>query len=114
MSPVSNPVDGPAFDLGDSMILGINTMISTWLHIDNLIQSGGGVEPRHETYPYVVTNAIWVDTNGGGYVGPGAIPGWFKEKDVPEGVADLLGSGQGQAALLAAKLRMMSLLKDLE
>jgi hypothetical protein len=116
MSPVSNPVDGPAVELADSLILAVNTMISTWLHVDNLIALGGTLERRHVIYPYAVTNAIWVDVDGAdadgdghAYDGPGSIPGWFDEDDVPTDLTDLLDHDDGQAALYAAKTRWLSL-----
>ncbi|NLH50217.1 MAG: hypothetical protein GX444_16680 [Myxococcales bacterium] len=115
MTPISQPIEWPAFELTDNLIAGINKMTGDWLGIGNLIPLDSSVQRNFDVYPLVVANAIWIDTDGYDvdgdgypYDGPGYIPGWFEEKDVPADVLDTLGERQ-QALVAAAVNRAWSL-----
>lgn len=116
MTPHINPVDGPAYDITDSLLAGVNQLLQEWLGVSNLIPMEGPLERNHEIYPYALTSAVWVDTDGYDadfdgydYDGPGYIPGWFYEKDLEESLITASSLTQRQqAAILAAKSRVNS------
>ncbi len=117
MTPVSNRTDGPAFELTDTLILGVNSLLKEWLGLGNLIPMDSAFERNHEIYPFVVTNPVWVDTDGYDadgdgfdYDGPGGIPGWFDEKDItPDQLTAASLTDTQQAAVFAAYQRILSM-----
>ncbi len=118
MTPHASPIDGPAIEVEDSMIAGVNKMLEDWLGISNLVPSMTDLEKNHPIYPYAMTNAIFVDTDGldadgdgWAFDGPGYIPGWFDEEDIEAKSATNL-SDFDRKALAAAKLRMLSLTSE--
>ena len=112
MTPYIQPVEGPAVEISDSAILGINQILDDWLGIGAVIPSSVYFERQHDIYPFAVTNAIYVDTDGidqdgDGYAwdAPGYIPGWFDEEEINEVFADQ----DNLSMLMAAKNKVLSL-----
>jgi len=113
MTPHITPVDGPAVELTDALVLALREILGPLADLLPLDSLKPPLERQHPIYPFAVTNAIYVDTDGvdrtgDGYAydGPGFIPGWFDRRDVPQG---LLADRELQLALLAVKSRIVSL-----
>jgi hypothetical protein len=109
MSPHITPVEGPTVDIVDSLALAFPESLRE-LIIDLLL--GGILQRNHEIYPYVVTNAIFVDRDGQDadgdgfdFDGPGFIPGWFDEEDLPPELDD----PEVQLGIFSGKARYQSL-----
>ncbi|MCB1152477.1 PHP domain-containing protein [bacterium] len=113
LAPVSQPVAGPTIEITDSLVLGVNQLIENWFGISNVIPPFTALQRNHDTYPYAMTNAIYVDydgadSNGDGWVydGPGFVPGWFDEEEV---VAKVKADPKVMTAIAAAKSRLVSM-----
>jgi hypothetical protein len=116
MTPVSQPIEGPAFELTDNLIAGVNSLLEGWLGIGNLIPMGSSIQRNFDVYPMVVANAIWVDVDGYDadgdghpYDGPGYIPGWFDEKEAPQNIGAQSLTADQQALAAAAIQRVLSM-----
>lgn len=109
MTPHITPQEGPSADITDALALAFPESLRE-LIIDLLL--GGILQRNHEIYPYVVTNGIFVDTDGkdtdgdgSDFDGPGFLPGWFDEEDLPPGLND----PEAQLGVFAGKARYQSL-----
>ncbi|MCC6159181.1 MAG: PHP domain-containing protein [Deltaproteobacteria bacterium] len=118
MTPMSNPVDGPTVEITDSLILGVNQLLDSWLGLTNLLAPSTVLARNHEIYPYAFTGAIWVDTDGydadgdgHAYDGPGFVPGWFDD-DEQSSIAKS-GDQKTLLSVAAAKGKMYSMTSGL-
>lgn len=109
MMPHITPKEGPSAEIVDSLALAFPADLRE-LIIDLLL--GGILQRNHEIFPYVVTNGIFVDTdgqdtdgNGSNFDGPGFLPGWFDEEDLPPE----LHNPEVQLGILSGKARYQSL-----
>lgn len=116
MTPNVTPVDGPAVELTDALVLTLRQTLGPLADLLPLDSLEPRLERHHPIYPFAVTNPIFVDTDGVDrdgdgflYDAPGFIPGWFDRGDVPE---RLLADQDLQLMLLAVKSRLVSLSSD--
>ncbi len=117
LAPLTPPEDGPSIEIDDTLLLGVNGLLEEWLGISNLVPVDSPIERNHDNYPFVVTNAIFVDIDGGDfdgdgydYDGPGYIPGWFDEDEIED---EILYDEDLKVHLMAAKTRVASMTSQL-
>jgi len=78
LAPLFTPVELPALQLQDVVIEALGSVEA----IGSLLGESVDFPRTFPTYPYAITNPIWVDVDGGGWTPPG-LPDWLVTPEDP-------------------------------